>query len=294
MNDCPKCGVKREQGAIECYACGIIFAKYSYDVATVIDHKLFEKMQQQSNALSDRRQWFDWFLPILAFGVAPLFKMIFRKLSWALSMWTHEFGHAFAGWWGGVAATPFLGWTNFAPHRSWYVTLCFTFLLGALGYKSWQKKCHFLTLTFFCMFFVQLYFRFALSEYKLDFMFSYLGIGGEFWISTWLVMAYHHTFPKETHWEYLRYVALFVGALVFLNIFTLWWNISHGQADIPWGSLWGGDDHGDMNSLMLEHGWGPKRMITSYLRLGYICMMLMGLHYLLWGVKLFLKKDKPS
>lgn len=288
--ECPKCKANVEASAIECAACGVIFKKLEdLKSAKVLQHheELFKSVH--SPILSGRA---DVAMPMVAFLLAWLIKLIFPKLVWAVSMWVHEFGHATTAWFGGVAATPFLGWTTMGGERSWIVTICFTALLGILGYKSWEKKSYFLVGTFVIAFLTQMYFRFVLNEENLDFMFSYMGIGGEFWISSWLIIAYHYDFPEYVQWRLLKYVALFIGAMVFLNALMMWKNISHGYAEFPWGSLWGGEDHGDMNVLRDEFGWQTLQITSSYVKLGTVCLLIVIVHYIIQVARFFIFAEK--
>lgn len=290
--ECPKCKASVESNAVECKVCGVIFKKFddSRSIRLAQDReKLFESVN--APILSVRM---DIILPLIAFLFAWLMKMILPKLVWALSMWVHEFGHATTAWFGGMAATPFLGWTTRSGERSWTVTMCFTALLGILGYKSWEKKSYFLVVTFILFFFTQMYFRFVINEEKLDFMFSYMGIGGEFWISTWLIIAYHYYFPEYTQWRVLKYAALFVGAFVFFNAFSMWKNIYHGYAEFPWGSLWSGEDHGDMNTLRDEFGWQTFQITSSYVKFGTICVTIIIVHYIFQIGRFFIFSEKNS
>lgn len=277
MKKCPKCG-DLSVDPIQCYSCGIIFQKYQYDVATVPAQAVFEKTDP-AVVVSKQTMWILLSLPLVAFVVAPLLNIIVPRLVFAVSLWVHEFGHATAAWLCGIAATPFVGWTNYGAGQSWWVSLCFVFLLGVLGYKSYENKCWFLVTSFSLLFFIFLYCRFFLDTIETELFRTYMGIGGEFIISAWLVLAYHHKFPEYMQWDTLKYVSLFFGAVVFYHAFALWLGVSMNERDIPWGSLLGGEGVGDMNTLRNYHGWGRKRMIQSYVRLGYVSLAIIILHY---------------
>ncbi len=284
--DCPKCGTKSSD-TLSCSQCGIVFSKFESSQSQKI-HVERQKKLEELNLPHHAVWWVELGFPILAFALSPILFWMFPSLMWATSMWIHEFGHAFAGWFGGVAATPFLGWTSLSSGRSWMVTICFTALIALLGYLSWKKQSYFLVATFVCMFLAQIYFRFFVTYGELQWMFSYMGIGGEFWISTWFLIAYHHRFPEETYWRMLRYPVVFAGAFTFYHIFHLWLGVQAGRRDIPWGSLWG--DSGDMDVLRDEWLWTPQMITSSYVKLGYICLAIMISHYLFQVVRKMMKR----
>ena len=233
--------------------------------------------------------WLELGFPVFALALAPILLWAFPILTWATSLWVHEFGHAFAGWFGGRAATPFVGWTSLSGDRSWTVTICFTVLLGILGYKSWEGRSPFLVLTFILMFLAQLYYRFAMSNSQLGCWISFMGIGGEFWISTWFLVAYHYRMPEATHWHVFRYVGAFVGAFTFYNIYSLWLQVASGKRDVPYGSLWG--DSGDMDNLRDVWLWSPDLITSRYLTLANACIALMMVNYLFQVVRVAYRKS---
>jgi hypothetical protein len=150
--DCPKCHSLVPPGATDCKKCGIIFEKYEHAQSVTMETQ--RQQQFASPTASPLSPSQNILIPIGAFLFAALIKLVFPALTWSISMIVHEFGHAFSGWWGGVAATPFLGWTSFEAHRTWMTTICFSLLMGILGYKSFEKRSYFLVATFATMFLV--------------------------------------------------------------------------------------------------------------------------------------------
>lgn len=286
--ECPKCGSKSTSEQV-CSSCGIIFERYEVSKSIALKREREKQFASLGGGEYSSGPGLELGLPILAFILSPLLLWMLPGLTWSVCMWTHEFGHAMAAWLGGMAATPFLGWTSYG-NRSWIVTLCFTTLLGLLTYKSWEKKSHFLVTVFACMFIAQMYFRFFLNQDELYCLATFMGIGGEFWISALLVIAYHYNLPKETHWPTLRYFVLFAAAFTFYHNFHLWLGVSHGKEHIPWGSLWGG--HGDMDRLRDEWGWSESKITSTYLSLGYVCIAVLAMNYLAQAVCVVLKPVK--
>ena len=275
--NCPKCHAVSLNEEV-CSSCGIIFSKFEKS----IDQQKSQKRQGEFAALTGDfiPPSVELWLPPIAFVLGILILWMMPFLTWMMCMWPHEFGHAFAGWLGGVASTPipFAGFTSYSGTRSWIVTGCFSTLLILLSYKCWKPKSYFLIFTFLGLFIAQFYYRFQDAD-RLRMWQAYGGIGGEFWISAWLIMAYHYRFPEKTYWHVFRPIFLLMGSITFFHNMHLWIAISHGKAQIPWGALWGG--HGDMNQLVDNWGWTPPMITESYLRLGYICLAILVLHYVL-------------
>jgi hypothetical protein len=286
---CPKCAVI-SNSPDSCSSCGIIFSKF--DAVRTSQQK--KEKEKRISDLHDAQipVWLEVSFPILAFLFAALFISSAPALGWALGLWPHEFGHAFAGWFRGVAATPFLGWTNYGHGQSWSVTICFSVLLGLLGYLSWKEKSPFLVVIFALMFVVQLYFRFALSDFEWELRAAWSGQGGEFWIGTLMIMAYHYRLPERTYWIVLRYVVLLFGAVVFFRSMHLWLDVQSGAMDIPWGALFD-QCHGDMDQLRDNHAWTNAEIISSYTRMGYVCLTAIVVNYVVNVVRVILLGHRP-
>ena len=78
------------------------------------------------------------------------------------------------------------------------------------------------------------------------------------------------------------------AAFTFWGQYNLWRQIDRGLASIPWGSLWGGEAHGDMNNLRLA-GWSDQQIIDAYTTLGNVCLLI-----LLGVLPIFCPSTKPA
>lgn len=236
--------------------------------------------------------WKELSFPLFAFLAAPIFYWVMMPLGASMSMWIHEFGHAFFAWFSGYYATPFFGVT-FITNQSWGVTICFSILLGTLGYFSWQKRSPFLIAVFSLMFLVQFVFRFFLSSEQQIQAIIWGGNGGTLWIATLMVISYHYRLPETTYWSILRYIVLFVGALVFFTSIKTWWEFEHGVREMPVGvqAMWG--LHSDPDRLMDEFGWKQFELVGSYLRTGYICLAIIVINYLVSAARVVLLGQSP-
>ncbi|MEO0771363.1 MAG: hypothetical protein AAFY72_18410, partial [Cyanobacteria bacterium J06649_4] len=115
-----------------------------------------------------------------------------------------------------------------------------------------------------------------ISEDTFDMMLSFGGIGGEFYLSTLLIVSFYFPLPERWKWEFFRYPAVLCAGFTFLGSAWHWRQIQRGLEDIPWGSLFGGADHigGDMNQLSVVYGWSDQRIIDTYNNIGSVCIVV--------------------
>jgi hypothetical protein len=282
VTQCPKCFVESNNDKT-CSACGIIFEKFSARPTTQAQREKTRYME--ATAEPEIPLWAELAIPLLAFILAPVFYIFIPN---PLFTWIHEFGHAFAGWFAGVAAMPTpRGFTSMGE-PSWSFTIFFSAIVGTFAYTSWIKKYWFLGTVFTLTFLFQIYFRFGLSRDEATVMFSWMGEGGEFWISALLVIAYHYEFPEEAHWKNVRYLFLVLGAAAFYSQMRDWMLMKDGLKDVPIGTLitmGGGHLRSDMMTLQEDWAWTEPEMIQSYLTLGKICISLMVINYVVNGIR---------
>lgn len=138
-----------------------------------------------------------------------------------------------------------------------------------------------------CLALVQLFMTWSLSAPSIEFWVTFGGVGGEFYLSTLLMLSFYFRFPDTWRWYFWRYVALVIGASAFWGNFWLWHRVRTSQAEIPWGSILGaGDAGGDMDRLSWQFGWSDGRIIDSYSRLGEACLLMLLVAYVVLLVKL--------
>ena len=234
--------------------------------------------------------WAELAIPLAAFLLAPLICIFIPQ---PLFTWIHEFGHAFAGWFSGVASLPSpRGFTSMGE-PSWAFTIFFSAIVSTFAYASWVRKFWFLFVTFTLMFLFQIYFRFVLSRDEVDVMFSWMGEAGQFWISALLVIAYHYEFPEEARWRNVRYAFLVLGAAAFYSQMHNWMQIKSGLKDVPIGTLimvGGGHLRSDMMKLQEDWAWTEPEMVKSYLALGKICITVMTVNYIVNAIRVIYKR----
>ena len=120
---------------------------------------------------------------------------------------------------------------------------------------------------------VQFFMTWVMSEDLFNLMLAFGGIGGEFYLSTLLMVSFYFELPEYFKWDFYRYPVVLGSAFAFWGAWWNWRQIDRGAASIPWGSLWGGRDHagGDMN-LLSANGWSDQQIIDTYNLIGGVCL----------------------
>lgn len=220
-----------------------------------------------------------YFIPI-AFFVA--FAMGFADfLTWFIGMWIHEFGHATIAWFSGYRAMITFGATITALEKSNFVYFGILFLIGLTFYNGWKedKKSTMIICVIFAI--IQFIFTWMIGYRGYTILMAWGGIGGEFYLSTLLIIAFYWRLPEKFYWDFWRFGAVIIGAITFSSSFLKWHSIKIGNTDIPWGTLWGGrgDSGGDLNILNDYGGWSANQIIGTYINLGNLCLLIIIIFY---------------
>jgi hypothetical protein len=200
-----------------------------------------------------------------------------RLLLRPAQIWIHEFGHATVAWLAGHQATPLpFGWTNVGEDRSLIVYLCFLALLLIFLWTGWREQKRWVMGIAGVLAIVQFYMTWVMSIDTFLMWLSFGGVGGEFYLSTLIMICFYFPLPDKFRWDFWRYIALLFAACTFVESFRMWHNIKTGSADIPWGTMLGGqgDTGGDMNNL-IAFGWSDLQIVNTYSHLGNICLFLL-------------------
>jgi hypothetical protein len=225
----------------------------------------------------DNRYINRWALPI-AFAIAILAQVLVfpRFLLRGVQIWIHEFGHATVAWMAGHAATPLpFGWTNVSENRSPIVYICVLLLLLILFWSGLREKKYSAMGMAVIIAIGQFYMTWLMPEHTYYVLFSFGGIGGEFYLSTLLMVCFYFPLPDKFRWDFWRYIVLVLAIYTFTESFGMWHHIKTGAAEIPWGTMLGGqgDAGGDMNTLS-SLGWSDAQIINTYSQLGNICLFV--------------------
>ena len=209
---------------------------------------------------------------LIAFGIS-----FAEPLAWFIGMWVHEFGHGTIAWFSGYRAMVTFAGTVTMLERSHFVYFGILFLLGLLFYSGWKEQKKSAMVIAVILVITQFILTWVVSRSTYRMLLSFGGIGGEFYLSTLLIIAFYFKLPEKLHWEFWRYFCLIIGSVTFCSSFSKWNNISLGKDRIPWGTFWGGrgDSGGDLNILNQEFGWSSTQIIDTYNFLGDICLFIM-------------------
>ncbi len=225
----------------------------------------------------------------LALVVAMMANTIVPILMFPLHVWIHELGHATVAWLSGHRALPLpFGWTSVSADRSLFVYAGILFLLGVLFMAGWRERKRWSIILAIALAIIQAVMTWGLSDRAFDLLLVFGGVGGEFYLSTLFIVGFYFKLPDRLRWDFWRFVVLFVAASAFCHAFWQWHLIDRGLQDIPWGTLFfgSGDAGGDMNRLNFDHGWSAARIISTYSRLGELCLLTIVGMYGLFAVKL--------
>ena len=210
-------------------------------------------------------------------------------------IWMHEFGHATAAWMTGRKATPLpFGWTPVEPDYSPFVYFGLLLMFGILFVAGWKERKPWPMVIAVILACVQYYMTWRMPEDRQEMWWgAFCGVGGEFYLSTLLMICFYVQLPEKFRWGLCRYVFFFIAASVFLKAVNYWNEIYHGREDIPFGSLINGEDdkNGDMDKLMDLYGWTKFNIRHNYQFLGYYCWAALGLVYAIFVLRLNLLAD---
>lgn len=216
---------------------------------------------------------------------------------YVFSIPTHEMGHAIAAWLSGRFAVPIgailpaAAFTAIAAKRSVAVFCASAGTSAIIGYRSFRARRPYPVFVSILILALSIHFTWILPERETLMWFTYAGAGGELILGTFLVVSFYYRLPDRWRWDFFRLIALVAGMYAFLSAFLLWLKVSQGAADMPMGSLLNGrgDEAGDMERLVSLYGWTKAGLVSSYVRLGWICSAVIGAHYLFFLRRAYLK-----
>ncbi len=204
-------------------------------------------------------------------------------------VWMHEFGHSTAAWMCGWRATPLpFGWTPVEQVHSNFVYGGLLLLFGLLFTAGLKERKVWPMIAAVALAGLQFYMTWKLSEKQKEFWMVFGGVGGEFYLSTLLMMSFWVQLPEKFKWGMCRYVFFLIGATAFLHIWFDWRDVYRGIEEIPFGSLINGEEDagGDMNRLMDDYGWKKFTIRRTYYVLGWSCWIALGVMWLLFALRL--------
>jgi hypothetical protein len=210
---------------------------------------------------------------------------IVNALLWGIKIWVHEFGHATVAWLAGRRAIPLpIGWTSVDPRRSLFVYFGILVLLGLLYWAGRREEKRWPVVLAITLAIVQFFMTWLISADTFDMLLSFGGVGGEIYLSALLMVSFYFPLPEYFRWDFYRFPVVLGAAFCFWGQVWLWQQVPRGKASIPFGSLWGEADHGDMNQLINFHDWTPGDIIGTYSTLTHLCLLAI---FAVYGYTLF-------
>jgi Zn-finger nucleic acid-binding protein len=232
-------------------------------------------------------------IPILKFLWLPAFFLDFFPMQF------HELGHAVAAWLGGHFAMPiFYGetvWSETSSVGLYAGGVLFWSIVGLLALRFNAKFSALLCLLFIgaatCV-------TFGLPVRDSEQFRIWNGVGGQFWLSAIVILAFFYDMPTAIRWDFWRFPALLVSVYTFIDSWDIWRRIAGGRIPFPVGSLLQGSDDksGDMNRLLGEFGMSTHDISRSYLHLAAWCAAVLVVHYLYFAINAFYEynRNRPS
>jgi hypothetical protein len=212
-----------------------------------------------------------------------------KALLTGFHVWMHEFGHAVPSWLSGWRATPLpFGWTPVEQEHSNFVYFGLLLMFALLFLAGWKERKVWPMVAAVVFAAVQFYMTWRLPEIRKEFWMVAGGVGGEFVLSTLLMMSFWVQLPEKFKWGACRYVFFLIGATAFLHIWWFWRDVHVGREEIPFGSMINGEEDagGDMNRLMDTYGWKKFDIRRNYWLLGNACWIALGLMWLIFALRL--------
>jgi hypothetical protein len=192
----------------------------------------------------------------------------------------HELGHGFAAWLSGYLALPLpFAFTFYGGDQSYVIIAGFVAcwcrgLLAAFNARSPALGGVFISLLV-----AQMYMSFGLGHDQAQEMIVAGGFVGELIFGALLISGFHLRLPWR--WDFWRFLALFLGMLIYSQSIVRWIQVKAGLADIPWGSAIGGRSDGDLSRLRDKYLWTESTIVDVYYRLAVAALAWILVHYVL-------------
>jgi hypothetical protein len=196
-----------------------------------------------------------------------------------LSMWIHELGHAVAAWLCGRFAFPGPWFTPVGAQRSWVVALVVAVVVAIGIQRLWRR--HKVGAGALALVFVaQAICTLGLSERQAMSFIIWSGDGGCMLLGSLLMLSLYARKHSQIRVGWLRWGFLVIGAAAFADGFATWWAARTDPEAIPFGEN-EGQGQSDPTVLVFQYGWSLKGMVWSYLWVGFACLALLLLAYVL-------------
>jgi len=277
--ECPKCHFDHALQTEECLKCGVIFAKYvAFEEAVAAVRPALPDRSPETIAEDQRKAKNEFTCRIFALPGALLLGWLLNRampiLTYFLSMWLHESGHAITAWFCGYAAFP-TAWITLIPEeRGRWISVVLGAAVAAGGYYAYRLERWFwvivsaAVLTLFVLGNLQ-------PEAHAKLLFTFWGEGGAYVLATVLMLTFYSRLNAPITRSQVRWGLMLLGAMAFWSVYTRWAggfeNLAQYLEDTDGRGL-----PSDMRVLNLVYGWSTYVLIHSYWRVGHACLVVLG------------------
>ena len=291
---CPKCHFEHALQTTSCLRCGVVFAKYSAETQTtappveaaqpdpepvlVVEPAMSPAELERERGEAKREVMYRWFaLP----GALILARWLVGVTSFThlIRSWTHEGGHAVAGWLCGMPALPSAGVTS-VPDRSRIFGLLAIAALGGAVYFAWRRRRWFwVAVSAVCM--VLMIVGNLQSEFPSRGFVYFFGEGGSFALATALIAAFYARPNSQMVRQQLRWALLLFGAIAFMDGYVIWFGPEHTEHLVE--QLEYNDEDargpGDVFQLTQLYGWKAGQVQDRTRGMAYLGFAAMAAMY---------------
>ena len=199
------------------------------------------------------------------------------------TMWLHEVGHAVTAWLLGFAAFPGPWQTSIAETRSPLLSLVLAGVLVAFGVWAHRQGRRRLVIAAAAVLVALLALTLGVKAHAAQGLILFGGDAGALVFGTLLFLTFFAARGSHLQVSWLRWGFLFLGAFGFADVFSLWWRARRDPTVIPFGEI-EGVGHSDPTRLVDDHGWSVSALVSRYVALGVICLVVMALAYVRYGL----------
>ena len=291
---CPKCHFEHALQTTSCLRCGVVFAKYSAETQAtappveavpsdpepvlVVEPAMSPAELERERGEAKREVMYRWFaLP----GALILARWLVGVTSFThlIRSWTHEGGHAVAGWLCGMPALPSAGVTS-VPDRSRIFGLLAIAALGCAIYFAWRRRRWFwVAVSVVCL--VLMIIGNLQSEFQSRGFVYFFGEGGSFALATVLIATFYARPTSQMVRQQLRWALLLFGAIAFMDGSVIWFGPGHTEHFVE--QLEYNDEDargpGDVFQLTQLYGWKAGQVQDRTRGMAYLGFAAMAAMY---------------
>jgi hypothetical protein len=244
---------------------------------------------------ADDDERFEWYVRLFALPAALAVATLVHLTGFGsglsrliAGMWLHEFGHAVAAWFTGHSAVP-LPWVTSVFERGWFISLALVAGLGLLAFGLFKRERPGLAALAGAFALLGVLGRWVPETSARTFI-DWAGDGVGMMLATVTMLAVFARPGTRLHHGALRWGFLGLGALAFVDMFSVWVASWKDPAEIPFGQQ---DYAGlsDPSRLVDVAGWTEAQLVHRYLATGGACLaVLAGC----WGLFVWAQRQRLS